>query len=816
MALRRGGDVQKKHTRGVVRIGTCRLVAALAAASFLVLPLGPPAAQAGVEATLSGTVTLVWGDGAPDRPQSVGPVVLLTDSWGNTVELLLSSETTEAAGGVLALNRREVTVRGVWAAAVTGRFGAAALAVSELRLADPERPAEPAAVTGSVPWVSILCKFADISTEPKTLAYFQGMYASTFPGLDHYWREVSYNNANVVGSNAHGWFTLPQPRSHYITGVPPNEVADLDALFIDCTGVADPQVNFAPYSGINMMFNSDLDGYAWGGTRYATLDGVAKVWSVTWEPPWGYGSVSVLSHEMGHGFGLPHSTWDDPDPEYAYDNSWDVMSNSWAGSGSDATYGHYAQHTITYHKNVLGWFRAPEKVSVPVGNSTSVVLERLALAGYPIPKMVSVPIGGSATRFYTVEARQRTGYDVQVPGAAAIIHEVDTSRSIDAYVMGTDGGMGAAWTPGELFRDAANSIGVAVTGSTASGYVVAVANGPSLAASFPTADAHAASGTSSNINGVFEPGEAVQFESGWTNVTTGSIGGVSGGSAGFTGPAGATYSVPDTAAAFGTIASAATGACLSQADCYVLQVSDPAVRPATHWDASFTESVTGGVSRTWTVHIGESFTDVPTSHWAYRFVETLLHSGITAGCSATQFCPESSLTRWQMAVFLANGLTAKSVPVSGIVPGRGSYNCVPGGQSVFTDVAPDDSGCRFIHYIAAKEITAGCDATRYCPSDVVTRWQVAVFLAKAMTSRGELPASGTVSGLGSFNCVSGGSSIFSDVPPTDAACRHVHFLASQGITAGCGGGAYCPASDLRRDQMAVFMSKAFGLRLYQP
>jgi M6 family metalloprotease-like protein len=796
----------------VVATGRRRIVLALWA--LLAAFIAPAAGPAGLDGSLTGTVSLIWGDGAPGRGGSIGPLVILADGAGNSVELILTPATVEAVGGVVGLNGRSVTVTGSWVAAAAARFGMAALAVSELRLADADAPVAPAAVTGSNPWVSIMCKFSDIATEPKNLAYFQGMYASVFPGLDHYWREVSYNTVNVFGSNAHGWFTLPHPRSYYITGSPPT--ANLSALFTDCTGVADPYVNFAPYTGINMMFNSDLDGYAWGGTRYASLDGVSKVWSVTWEPPWGYGSVSVISHEMGHGFGLPHSTWDNPDPEDAYDNSWDVMSNSWAGSGSDPTYGHFAQHTIAYHKDMLGWFRPPEKVTVPVGGSTSVVLERLALPGFPITKAVRVPIGGSGSHFYTVEARQKTGYDVQVPGAATIIHEVDTARSIDAYVMGTDGGMGAAWTPGELFRDAGNSIGIVVTGSSASGYTVAVANGPSLAASFPAADAHAATGTSSDLNGVLEPGEAVHFESGWTNVTTGSIGGVTGGSAGFTGPAGATYSVPDGAAAFGTIASAATGTCVAQSNCYVLQVSNPPARPATHWDASFTEGVTGGVSRTWTVHIGNSFTDVPASHWAYRFVESLLHSGITAGCSATDFCPGSSLTRWQMAVFLANGLTANSVPVSGTVPGRGSYNCVPGGQSVFADVAPDDVGCRFIHYIAAKEITAGCDATRYCPANVVTRWQVAVFLARAMTGGGELPVSGTVSGLGGFNCVSGGTSVFSDVPPTDAACRHIHFLASQSITAGCGGGAYCPAADLRRDQMAVFISKAFGLRLYHP
>ncbi|MBZ5535415.1 MAG: S-layer homology domain-containing protein [Acidobacteriia bacterium] len=51
-----------------------------------------------------------------------------------------------------------------------------------------------------------------------------------------------------------------------------------------------------------------------------------------------------------------------------------------------------------------------------------------------------------------------------------------------------------------------------------------------------------------------------------------------------------------------------------------------------------------------------SFTDVPTGHWAFRWVEALKGAGITAGCGGTSFCPDSPVTRAQMAVFLSNAL----------------------------------------------------------------------------------------------------------------------------------------------------------------
>ncbi len=51
-----------------------------------------------------------------------------------------------------------------------------------------------------------------------------------------------------------------------------------------------------------------------------------------------------------------------------------------------------------------------------------------------------------------------------------------------------------------------------------------------------------------------------------------------------------------------------------------------------------------------------TFTDVPTTHPFFKFVEALYSSGITAGCGGGKYCPDSPLTRGQMAVFLATAL----------------------------------------------------------------------------------------------------------------------------------------------------------------
>ena len=51
-----------------------------------------------------------------------------------------------------------------------------------------------------------------------------------------------------------------------------------------------------------------------------------------------------------------------------------------------------------------------------------------------------------------------------------------------------------------------------------------------------------------------------------------------------------------------------------------------------------------------------TFSDVPTRHSFFQYVDALAKSGITGGCGNGNFCPDQPLTRGQMAVFLAKGL----------------------------------------------------------------------------------------------------------------------------------------------------------------
>ena len=51
-----------------------------------------------------------------------------------------------------------------------------------------------------------------------------------------------------------------------------------------------------------------------------------------------------------------------------------------------------------------------------------------------------------------------------------------------------------------------------------------------------------------------------------------------------------------------------------------------------------------------------TFPDVPTSDFGFQYIEALVASGITGGCGGGLYCPDSPVTRRQMAIFIAKAL----------------------------------------------------------------------------------------------------------------------------------------------------------------
>ena len=226
----------------------------------------------------------------------------------------------------------------------------------------------------------------------------------------------------------------------------------------------------------------------------------------------------------------------------------------------------------------------------------------------------------------------------------------------------------------------------------------------------------------SDGNSVFEPGEIVDVAPTWRNVTgfTQSFGGTAGTFVGPGAPGDPDYAVWDGTASYGTVPDGTSASCTSAGDCYVLGISVPSTRPIQHWDASVREDITPAIHeqwKEWVLHVGDSFSDVPRSGGFYRFIETLLHHGITAGCGPTTYCPLSGTTREQMAVFVLRTLD----------PALSPPPCVP--PNIFGDMPETNPFCRWIEELANRGIVTGCGGGNYCPTAPVTREQMGVFIS---------------------------------------------------------------------------------------
>ena len=415
---------------------------------------------------ITGGLQVVWGDPVAGLPRYR---VFLVDDSAHFYDLRLAAGQIRDLGGISRLSGRRVRVEGETEPRPPGaptRLQAASVqSVQPQSEIVPWSSAAVAPVIGSQPWVTLLCRFADIATEPHSVGYFEALLGGVKPGLDHYWRELSYDQINIVGSEVYGWYDLPQPRSHYIwdmDGDGEEEVA-FGELTQDCTGVADADVYFPDYVGANLMFNAGLGCCAWGGSWTLDRDGQVIRYRMTWQPPWGYNNQAVLAHEMGHGFGLPHSSGP---YENTYDSDWDVMSGNGMCRLEDPEFGCVGVHTISYHKDRLGWI-PPERVYVPASGST----ETIALAPLDAQAtgaeylMVRLPFGDGP--YYTVEARRRVGYDWEIPGDAVVMHEVVEGRERPARVVDTDANgdpndYGARWETDESFVDREAQIAVTV------------------------------------------------------------------------------------------------------------------------------------------------------------------------------------------------------------------------------------------------------------------------------------------------------------------------------------------------------------------
>ena len=134
----------------------------------------------------------------------------------------------------------------------------------------------------------------------------------------------------------------------------------------------------------------------------------------------------------------------------------------------------------------------------------------------------------------------------------------------------------------------------------------------------------------------------------------------------------------------------------------------------------------------------------------------------------------------------------------------GTVGTLPNGWIAdFLDVPGNHAFHDWVATLVRNEITVGVGGGSYGVDAPTLRRQMAVFLLKAKHGLCYTPPPCS-------------TPVFSDVPCSSNFAPWINELVAEGITGGCGGGDFCPANPVLRQQMAVFLLKTEHGSSYVP
>ena len=184
--------------------------------------------------------------------------------------------------------------------------------------------------------------------------------------------------------------------------------------------------------------------------------------------------------------------------------------------------------------------------------------------------------------------------------------------------------------------------------------------------------------------------------------------------------------------------------------------------------------------------------DVANDSWALEAVAACMGSEIVFGYPDGLYRPELKVTRDQMAVFIARAAAGGDSAVPKAAEG-----------TAFSDVGEGNWAYDYIQYASNAGIVEGYSDGSYQPESKVTRGQMAAFIARSIASpQGE-------EGLASYQAPA--TPTFNDVASDSWCYNQVEYLAEQGVVSGYADATYRPAGEVTRDQMAVYIARAFRL-----
>jgi hypothetical protein len=178
-----------------------------------------------------------------------------------------------------------------------------------------------------------------------------------------------------------------------------------------------------------------------------------------------------------------------------------------------------------------------------------------------------------------------------------------------------------------------------------------------------------------------------------------------------------------------------------------------------------------------TVNCGMSFEDVPSTHWAAGYIDSLACDGIVSGYADGTFRPQNPTTRAQLTKMLALAE---------------DWELASPAIATFSDVPPTHVFYKYVETAVRKNVVSGSADGRFRPDAYVTRSQVGKMLVE---SRGWAPVTQAVTA----QC---------DVPRTHWAWAYIHTAIQHGAFRGYANGCFYPDAVATRAQLAKVLVNA--------
>ncbi|WP_061808952.1 S-layer homology domain-containing protein [Rossellomorea vietnamensis] len=177
----------------------------------------------------------------------------------------------------------------------------------------------------------------------------------------------------------------------------------------------------------------------------------------------------------------------------------------------------------------------------------------------------------------------------------------------------------------------------------------------------------------------------------------------------------------------------------------------------------------------------KSFSDVPTTHTFFDEITYLSDQEIINGFNEGTFAPSKPVTRAAAAAMIGRAIGLDGEQRA----------------TTFEDVGQSNFASGYIQSAVEAKVISGYTDGTYKPGKVVTRGEMAIFLARA------------------FDLTVKAETSFRDVSPSMAASDSILKILAEGITGGYTDGTYRPNQDVTRDQFSAFLARALDDRFKQ-